>query len=90
MAKPYDLTKLLVFFCYYRKLSLFDLVLRYLRINAQYIAKMAIICPKCKHQYDVTLFEFGNVVQCDCGARIKLDPKKGVIIENDKKSDSES
>ncbi len=42
---------------------------------------MAIICPKCKHQYDVTLFEFGNIVKCDCGARIKLDPGKGVILE---------
>jgi len=43
---------------------------------------MAIICPKCKRQYDVTLFEFGNTVKCDCGARIKLIPGKGVIVEN--------
>lgn len=42
---------------------------------------MAITCPKCKHQYDVTLFGFGNIVKCDCGARIKLDPRKGVILE---------
>ena len=43
---------------------------------------MAIICPKCKHQYDVTLFQFGSVVECDCGARIKLDPRKGIVLEN--------
>jgi len=42
---------------------------------------MAIICPKCKHQYDVTLFQFGSVVKCDCGARIKLDPRRGIILE---------
>ena len=43
---------------------------------------MAITCPKCKHQYDVTLFEFGNVVECDCGARIKLDPRKGIVLQS--------
>jgi len=42
---------------------------------------MAVICPKCKLQYDVTLFQFSNVVECDCGARIKLDPRKGVVLE---------
>jgi len=54
---------------------------------------MAIICPKCKHQYDVTLFQFGNVVECDCGARIKLDPRKGIVLERqnikNKEEDSE-
>ena len=43
---------------------------------------MAITCPKCKQQYDVTLFEFGNVVECDCGARIKLDPRKGIVLQS--------
>lgn len=28
---------------------------------------MAIICPKCKSQYDITLFEFGRSLKCDCG-----------------------
>jgi len=28
---------------------------------------MAIICPKCKSQYDITLFEFGRTLKCDCG-----------------------
>jgi len=44
---------------------------------------MTTICPICKHQYDVTLFEFGNTVECDCGARIRLDPEKGGIVENE-------
>ena len=42
---------------------------------------MAVLCPRCGHQYDVTLFEFGEIVKCDCGARIKLDPGKGIILE---------
>jgi len=28
---------------------------------------MAIICPRCGKEYDVTLFEFGQTVTCDCG-----------------------
>jgi hypothetical protein len=28
---------------------------------------MAIICPNCYRQYDVTLFQFGTKVTCDCG-----------------------
>jgi len=28
---------------------------------------MAITCPKCGAQYDVTLFEFGRTILCDCG-----------------------
>lgn len=42
---------------------------------------MAIICPNCKQQYDVTLFEFDSPVHCDCGARIKLDPRKGTVLD---------
>jgi hypothetical protein len=44
---------------------------------------MAILCPKCGHQYDVTLFEFGNVVKCDCGARIYIDLQKGVVLKEE-------
>jgi len=29
---------------------------------------MAIVCPDCGRQYDVTLFQFGQTVECDCGA----------------------
>jgi hypothetical protein len=35
---------------------------------------MAIICPKCKSQYDITLFEFGGTLKCDCG--YVIDPNK--------------
>jgi len=51
---------------------------------------MAIICPRCKRQYDVALFEFDNTVECDCGARIKLDPEKGVIIENEDRESNDT
>jgi len=40
---------------------------------------MAIVCPMCKRQYDVTLFEFGRPVKCDCGHVIDL--KKSAPIE---------
>lgn len=33
---------------------------------------MAIRCPKCGHEYDVTLFQFGKKVKCDCGTEIDL------------------
>lgn len=28
---------------------------------------MAITCPRCNRQYDITLFEFGRRVVCECG-----------------------
>jgi len=28
---------------------------------------MAIICPKCGAQYDVTMFEFDRTIVCECG-----------------------
>lgn len=31
---------------------------------------MAVICPRCRRQYDVTLFQFGRGVKCDCGAEV--------------------
>ena len=37
--------------------------------------------------------QFGSVVECDCGARIKLDPRKGIVLERqnikNKEEDSE-
>ena len=33
---------------------------------------MAITCPHCGAGFDVTLFQFGHVVRCDCGARVEL------------------
>lgn len=31
---------------------------------------MAIPCPDCGRQYDVTLFEFGRTIRCACGALV--------------------
>ena len=31
---------------------------------------MAILCPNCGREYDVTLFQFGARVACDCGAEV--------------------
>lgn len=33
---------------------------------------MAVSCPECGHQYDVTLFQFGQAVTCDCGAVVRF------------------
>lgn len=33
---------------------------------------MAIRCPKCGREYDVTLFQFGRKVKCDCGSELDL------------------
>ena len=38
---------------------------------------MAIECPHCGRQYDVTLFEFGRHLRCSCGATVSLaDPQR--------------
>lgn len=31
---------------------------------------MAITCPRCDRQYDVTLFAWGRTIDCACGARV--------------------
>jgi hypothetical protein len=33
---------------------------------------MAVTCPGCGRQYDVTLFQFGQTVTCDCGAAVRF------------------
>ena len=33
---------------------------------------MAITCPRCGAGFDVTLFQFGHRVQCDCGEWVDL------------------
>lgn len=33
---------------------------------------MAIQCPKCRRQYDVTLFQFRRTVRCECGTWLDL------------------
>jgi hypothetical protein len=32
---------------------------------------MAILCPVCGRQYDVTLFQFGKEVLCNCGRKLE-------------------
>ena len=36
---------------------------------------MAIPCPRCGREYDVTLFEFGRTLWCTCGARVGATPR---------------
>lgn len=37
---------------------------------------MAVRCSACKSEYDVTLFEFGSKVKCDCGRIISLEHRE--------------
>jgi dsDNA-specific endonuclease/ATPase MutS2 len=40
---------------------------------------MAIVCPACGRQYDVTLFQFGASVACDCGERVDPFPMNEAV-----------
>ncbi len=31
---------------------------------------MAVTCPRCGREYDVTLFQFGRTIDCTCGGRV--------------------
>jgi dsDNA-specific endonuclease/ATPase MutS2 len=48
---------------------------------------MAIVCPACGREYDVTLFSFGASVRCDCGREIapfsdlRPDPGEADVVE---------
>jgi hypothetical protein len=33
---------------------------------------MAVRCSRCKHEFDVTLFEFEKSIQCPCGNTVNL------------------
>lgn len=33
---------------------------------------MAVVCPRCGAAFDVTLFQFGRRVRCDCGCWVDL------------------
>ncbi len=37
---------------------------------------MAIQCRNCGKDYDVTLFEFGHSIRCECGSLVKLHLRK--------------
>lgn len=32
---------------------------------------MSVRCPNCKREYDITLFEFGRKITCECGRVVK-------------------
>jgi len=34
---------------------------------------MAIVCPRCGRNYDVSLFQFGRAITCTCGARVERE-----------------
>lgn len=40
---------------------------------------MAISCPECGRQFDVTLFQFGQHVRCVCGSRVELAATQRVV-----------
>lgn len=42
---------------------------------------MAIRCPSCGREYDVTLFEFGRTILCSCGARVGLELREPPLRE---------
>ena len=45
---------------------------------------MAITCPTCGAEFDVTLFQFGNRVRCDCGTEVAYpgaDQQAGHVAE---------
>ncbi len=37
---------------------------------------MAIRCPHCKKEFDITLFEFERTITCDCGNVVSLQHKE--------------
>ena len=36
---------------------------------------MAVPCPRCGRQYDITLFQFGRTLHCTCGTRVGIEPR---------------
>ncbi len=45
---------------------------------------MSIRCALCGREYDVTLFEFDNTVNCPCGNVVSLEHKEIVELEEEK------
>jgi len=35
---------------------------------------MSVPCPRCRREYDETLFAFGRTISCTCGTRVGLEP----------------
>ena len=36
---------------------------------------MAVPCPGCGREYDITLFQFGRTIHCTCGTRVGLEKR---------------
>ncbi len=54
---------------------------------------MAVCCPECGRQYDVTLFEFGRRIGCECGALVDLSSgqtRRETTAENQAKHKSDN
>lgn len=47
---------------------------------------MAVSCPGCGREYDVTLFQFGRTVDCTCGARVGLEHRRTLSPGSDASS----
>ncbi len=43
--------------------------------RAAWRVALAVPCPACGREYDVTLFEFGRTIWCTCGSRVGLAPR---------------
>lgn len=48
---------------------------------------MAIVCPRCGREYDVTLFQFGRTIDCACGARVGLEKKLPLEARSGRRDD---
>jgi broad specificity phosphatase PhoE len=48
---------------------------------------MAIVCKRCRRQYDVTLFQFGRSIKCDCGETL---PQGSEITVGQREGEAES
>lgn len=45
---------------------------------------MAIQCPGCGREYDVTLFQLGRTIHCTCGRRVGLEHRLGPPVSTDR------
>ncbi len=40
---------------------------------------MAVRCPRCGREFDITLFEYGNTVVCTCGKELSLEHREELL-----------
>ena len=45
------------------------------------VIDMAVVCSQCGRQYDITLFEYGGRVECDCGNEVKIADSNEIRLE---------